>query len=78
MDLLNMLMTAKVQDTDGQEMGDVLAIQIMAGHLVITVLTNDEEEGDDDGGEEVTPEEKVGLTLVQPVKTVEGGGTGPF
>jgi len=73
MDLLNMLQTAKVQDSDGGTIGDVLAIQIMAGHLVITVITEEEEEGDDDGGEEVTPEEKVGLTLVQPIKQAAGG-----
>ncbi len=76
MNLLDMLMTAKVLDTEGAEVGNVLAIRIMAGHLVITVLTEEEEEGDDDGGEEVTPEEKVGLTLVQPVKkAAEAGGS---
>ena len=74
MDLLNMLMTAKVLDTDGAEIGDVLAIRIMNGHLVITVLTEEEDEGDDDGGEEVTPEESVGLTLVQPIKQAAKGG----
>ena len=68
MDLLSMLMTAKVLDTDGKDIGDVLAIRIMAGHLVITVLTEEEDEGDDDGGEEITPEERSGLTLVQPNK----------
>lgn len=80
MDLLNMLMTAKVLDTDGDEIGDVLAIRIIAGHLVITVMTEDEEEeGDDGGGSEITPEEKAGLTLVYPLKeAAKGGGTGPF
>ena len=75
MDLLNMLQTARVQDTDGDEIGSVLAIQIMAGQLVITVMTEEEEEGDDDGGEEITPEEKVGLTLVQPIKQAAAGGS---
>jgi len=73
MDLLNMLMTAKVRDTDGQEVGDVLAVSIMAGHLVITVMTEDEEEGDDDGGEEVTPEETGQLHLIRPIKEALGG-----
>lgn len=72
MDLLGMLQTAKVLDTDGDLIGDILAIQIMGGQLVITVMTEEEEEGDDGGGEEITPEEKVGLKLVQPLKK-EGG-----
>lgn len=76
MELLNMLMTAKVLDTDGDEVGDVLAIRIMAGHLVITIMTGDEEEGDDDDGEEVTPEERGGLKLVQPIKQAAGGSNG--
>lgn len=75
MDLLGMLQTARVQDTDGDLIGDVLAIQIMGGHLVITVMTEEEEEGDDDGGEEVTPEERGGLTLVQPIKKEATGGS---
>jgi len=76
MDLLSMLQTARVQDTDGDELGDVLAIQIMGGQLVITVMTEDEEEeGDDGGGEEITPEEKVGLKLVQPLKKEATGGS---
>ena len=76
MDLLSMLQTAKVQDTDGDPLGDVLAIQIMGGNLVITIMTEEEEEGDDGGGEEISPEEKVGLTLVQPIKKETTGGDG--
>lgn len=76
MDLLNMLMLAKVLDTDGVEVGEVLAIRIMAGQLVITVMTDEEEEGDDGGGEKVTPEEKGGLTLVKSVKA-QARGDGP-
>ena len=76
MDLLNMLQTAKVLDTDGEEIGPVLAIQIMAGQLVITVMTDEEYEGDDDGGEEITPEERGGLHLIRPVKEALGGTRG--
>ena len=75
MDLLSMLQTAKVLDTDGDLLGDVLAIQIMGGQLSITVITEEEEEGDDGGGEEISPEERGGLTLVQPVKKEAPGGS---
>lgn len=77
MDLLSMLQTAKVLDTDGDLLGDVLAIQIMGGQLAITVITEEEEEGDDGGGQEITSEERGGLTLVQPVKQATVGGDGP-
>lgn len=76
MDILNMLMTAKVYDTDGGLLGDVLAVRFMAGHMVITIYSEDEDEGDDDGGEEISPEERGGLTLVQPIsKEAVGGGS---
>lgn len=57
-------------------MGEVLAVAFMGGKMVITLMMDEEDdEWDDDDGEEITPEEKVGLTLVQPIK--QAGGDGP-
>jgi len=77
MDLLNMLQTARVLDTDGDLLGEVLAIQILGGQLAITIITEEEEvEGDDGGGEEISPEEMGELRLIRPIKEALGGSHG--
>ena len=76
MDILNMVMTAEVRDTSGVVLGGVLAVQFVAGHMIVTVLVDEEEEetGDDDGGEEITPEETGELRLIRPVAEALRGG----
>ena len=56
MDLLSMLMNAKIRDMDGGEIGDVIGIHIGGGKLVVTVddeIEFEEDEDDPDGGEEI-------------------------
>lgn len=62
MDLLSMLMNARVTHMDGDEIGEVVGINIAMGKLYIMVDTdpNDEEgDGDDpDGGEEIDEDDE--------------------
>ena len=55
MDMLSMLMNARIKDMDGDEIGEVLGVHIVMGKLYITVdmELDDGEEDDPDGGEEV-------------------------
>jgi len=60
MDLLSMLMNAKIRDMDGDEIGDVIGIHIGGGKLIVTVddeFILEEDEDDPDGGEEIDEDE---------------------
>lgn len=81
MDLLSMLMNAKIRDMDGDEIGDVIGIHIGGGKLVVTVddeIELDEEDGDDpDGGEEIDDEHELDnieeVPKPTPLRAVAGG-----
>jgi hypothetical protein len=81
MDLLSMLMNAKIRNMDGDEIGDVIGIHIGGGKLVVTVddeIELDEEDGDDpDGGEEIEDEDELDNTeevpKPVPLRAVAGG-----
>ncbi len=55
MELLSMLMNARITDMAGDEVGEVIAIHIAMGKLYISVDTmlDNGEEDDPDGGEEI-------------------------
>ena len=81
MDLLSMLMNAKIRNMDGDEIGDVIGIHIGGGKLIVTVdmeLGDGEyEEDDPDGGEEVDDEHELDKTeevpKPVPLRAVAGG-----
>lgn len=54
MDMLSMLMNARIRDVDGDEIGEVIGIHIAMGKMFISVdMELDDEDGEDpDGGEE--------------------------
>ena len=59
MDLLSMLMNARITDMDGDEIGEVFGVHIAMGKLYITVdmELDDEEEDPDDGAKDDIPED---------------------
>ena len=60
MELLSMLMNAKITDMDGDEIGEVIGVHIAMGKLNITMnveLDDEEEEDPDDGAKDDIPEE---------------------
>ena len=58
MDLLSMIMNAKLKDMDGNDVGEVIGLHIAMGKAYITVDPNMEEDDDpDDGEKEDIPEE---------------------
>ena len=58
MDLLSMLVNAKIRDLAGDEIGEVVGVHITGGKLLVTVDTDGEDEGDpDDGTKEDIPED---------------------
>jgi len=58
MDMLSMLMNAKIKDVDGNEVGDVFGVHITGGKMFVTVdIDTDDEEEDPDGGERKDPPE---------------------
>lgn len=72
MDLLSMLMNAKVKDVQGEDVGEVFGVHIAGGRLVVTVDVEVEYEEDPDGGEEEDiPEDDIG-----PLRLVEKTGSG--
>ena len=81
MDLLSMLMSARVCDVDGDVFGEVVNINISGGKLEIMVdveLDDGEyEEDDPDGGEEVDDEHELDKTeevpKPVPLRAVAGG-----
>lgn len=81
MDLLSMLMNAKIRDMDGDELGDVMGVHIAGGKLYVTVDTDfgDEYEEDPDGGEELDEEDEEELDNAEeipkpiPFRAVAGG-----
>ena len=59
MELLSMLMNAKIRDMDGDEIGEVLGVHFSAGRLSLTVDFEGielEEEDPDDGAKDDIPE----------------------
>ena len=59
MDIMSMLASAQVTDMDGNELGDVVAIHIVGGKLLLTIDFDieDFEVDDPDGGQEVDDDE---------------------
>lgn len=57
MDLLAMLSNAKVVDSDGEELGEVVSFTVIGGSKLIITCADDEEEDeeDDPDGEESEP-----------------------
>lgn len=60
MDVLSMLMNARITDTDGAEIGEVIGVHIAMGKMWVSIdMELDEEDGDpdDDGEKEDIPED---------------------
>lgn len=59
MDVLALLSQAKVNDSDGVELGEVIGIHFVAGRMIISISMDlDEEEDDgDDGAKDDIPED---------------------
>ena len=70
MDLLSMLMNAKIRNMGGDEIGDVMGVFIAGGRMIISVddetELEDGEEDDPDGGEEVDDEHELDETKEVP------------
>lgn len=63
MDLLSMLMNAKVRDMDGDEIGDVIGVHIAGGKLSVTIdIEGIEVEDPDDGAKDNIPEDDASKT----------------
>ena len=58
MDLLSMLMNAKIRDMDGDEVAEVVGVHLVQGKLSITIDMELEDEGEDpdDGAKDDIPE----------------------
>lgn len=75
MDLLSMLMSARVCDVDGDVFGEVVNINISGGKLEIMIdveLDRDEEDDPDDGAKDDIPEDDAS-NVVQQLRAVAGG-----
>ena len=75
MELLSMLMSARVCDVDGDVFGEVVNINISGGRLEIMIdveLDDDEDEDPDDGAKDDIPEDDASNT-VQRLRAVAGG-----
>ncbi len=81
MELLSMLMNARITDMAGDEVGEVIAIHIAMGKLYISVDTmlDNGEEDDPDGGEEIDEDDERELDNTEevpkptPLRAVAGG-----
>ena len=82
MDMMSMLMNAVVTDMDGDKIGDVIALHVVAGKLMLTIFTDfgDYETDDPDDGEAVDKDDERELdkTKETPKPTLlrAVGGTG--
>jgi hypothetical protein len=74
MDLLSMLMNARIRDMDGDEIGEVLGVHIAMGKLYITVdmELDDGDEDPDDGEKEDIPEDDAS-NIVEKIHAIAGG-----
>ncbi len=83
MDVLSMLVNAKIKDMDGDDIGEVVAVHYAGGKLYLSVDTDFESEGegdDPDGGEEVEEDEREldnteEVPKLTPLRAVAGGKT---
>ena len=57
MDLLSMLMNAKVRTVDGSDLGEVIGVHFALGRMTITIDLELEDEDPDDGEKEDIPED---------------------
>ncbi len=77
MDLLSLLIQARVCDIDGALIGEVLEINITAGKLEIMIdaeADDDEDEEDpDDGSKEEIPEDDASKAATPKLRAVAGG-----
>lgn len=67
--LVSLLQNARVEDPEGNEIGEVVGFNIMFGKMVVTVTADDFEEVDPDGGTKVDPDEVQEPKL----RAVQGG-----
>lgn len=80
MDLLSMVLNARLLDMEGNEVGEVIGIHIAMGKLFLSVdleLADEDHGGGPDGGEEVpefnfTPEDNKG-TITEKIHAISGG-----
>lgn len=78
-----MLMNAKIRDMDGDEIGEVIEVQICGGKLEIMMdlitLEDDEDEDPDDGAKDDIPEDDASKidfkNIVAMKKAAEKDGT---
>ena len=61
-DIFSLLTNALLRDTRGAEIGEVVGVHYVGGHLSLSVMMFDEEGGPDDGSKESLP---VDLSLVR-------------
>lgn len=76
MDLLSLLMSARVVDVDGDVFGEVVNINISGNKLEIMIdveLDDDEEDDPDDGAKDDIPEDDASNSKVQQLRAVAGG-----
>ena len=81
MDLLTMLMNARIKDMDGDEIGEVIGVHIAMGkrYIAVDMELDDGEEDDPDGGEEVDEDDERELDNTEeipkptPLRAVAGG-----
>lgn len=74
MDLLSMLMNARVQDLDGIEVSEVISVHLTGGKLYITIDVEGEHEDPDDGAKDKIPEDDASntVTSLHAVGALEG------
>lgn len=73
MDIMSMLMNARVMDEDGDEIGEVVGISIIGGKMMLSTnvdfeLDFDYDEDDPDGGEEVDEDDEENEEELDPKK----------
>lgn len=78
MDMLSLLMNARLKDMGGDDIGEVVAVHYTNGKLYLSVDTDFENEGEDDpdGGEEVDGrglDNTEDVPIPAPLRAVAGG-----
>ncbi len=78
MDMMTMIMNAKITDMGGEEVGDVVSIHIVGCKMFITAnMGYDIEEDGDDGEKDDIPEDDASkASLAEVISLVAGGKSG--
>ena len=77
MDLLSMLMNAKIRDMDGDNLGDVIGVHIAGGKLWVSVdIEGIEVEDPDDGEKDDIPEDDASKMEFHPKLVAMSKGAG--